>query len=64
MSASSLIDNLDDAAEKDDFDWKGLRERRLEAIRAEVKRNEDSKDDRHGTLTELSNEKELITTSA
>jgi hypothetical protein len=64
ISASSLIDDLDEAAEKDDFDWKGLRERRLEALKAEVKRNEASKDDRHGRLTEVTNEKELISTSA
>lgn len=64
VSASSLIDDLDEAAEQDDFDWKGLRERRLEAIKAEVKRNEASKDDRHGRLTEVTNEKELISTSA
>jgi hypothetical protein len=59
-----LIDDLDEAAEKDDFDWKGLRERRLDALRAEVRRNDESKDDRHGRLTEVVNEKELISTSA
>lgn len=64
LSASSLIDDLDEAAEKDDFDWKGLRERRLEALRAEVKRNEESKDARLGRYSEVTNEKELISTSA
>jgi hypothetical protein len=64
LSASSLIDDLDEAAENDNFDWKGMRERRLEALKQEVKRNEENKDHRHGRLSEVTNEKELIGTSA
>jgi len=63
-SESSLIDALDDAAETDDFDWAGLRERRLEALKAELKQKEFLGDGRHGQLTQMHNEKDLIEISS
>ncbi len=57
-------DELFAELEKDDFHFGGLRERRLEALKAEMDKAKTLRESDHGKLTEISNEKEVIQTSA
>lgn len=50
--------------EKDDFDIGGYRERRIEALKAQMTKVKDMRETDHGRLTEIFDEKEVIRTSA
>ena len=50
--------------ERDDFDMGGMREKRLEALKAQMTKVKDLRETDHGRLTEVMDEKEVIRTSA
>jgi len=57
-------DELFDELEKEFDDMAGLRERRLEELKAEMTKVKDMRENEHGRLTEIVDEKEVIKTSA
>jgi hypothetical protein len=57
-------DELFEDLEKDDYDMGGIREQRLEALKAQMTKVKDMRESDHGRLTEIMNEKEVIQTSA
>ncbi|KAF8314756.1 thioredoxin-like protein [Clavulina sp. PMI_390] len=67
-SEDHISDDDDDALleelEKDDFDISGFREQRLEALKAEIAKTQNMRESDHGRLSEISDEKEVIRTSA
>ncbi|CEL59826.1 Queuine tRNA-ribosyltransferase-like protein OS=Schizosaccharomyces pombe (strain 972 / ATCC 24843) GN=SPAC2F3,13c PE=3 SV=4 [Rhizoctonia solani AG-1 IB] len=57
-------DKLFEELEKDEFDMSGLREKRLEELKAQISQVRDMRENEHGRLTEITDEKEVIKTSA
>lgn len=57
-------DELLEELEKDEFDIAGFREQRLEALKAEMAKAQNMRESDHGRLTEITDEKEVIRTSA
>ncbi|KAG9086556.1 hypothetical protein FRC06_003030 [Ceratobasidium sp. 370] len=57
-------DKLFEELEKDEFDMSGLREKRLEELKAQIAQVRDMRENEHGRLTEITDEKEVIKTSA
>ncbi|KAG8693704.1 hypothetical protein FRC08_008959 [Ceratobasidium sp. 394] len=57
-------DKLFEELEKDEFDMSGLREKRLEELKAQIAQARDMRENEHGRLTEITDEKEVIKTSA
>ena len=55
---------LFDELEKDDLDLANLREERLEALKAEMAKAKNMRESDHGRLTEITDEKQVIKTSA
>lgn len=60
MSDDEILAEL----EKDDFDIGGLREKRLEALKAEMSKAKDMRESEHGRYTEITDEKQVVQTSA
>ncbi|KAB5595315.1 hypothetical protein CTheo_1187 [Ceratobasidium theobromae] len=57
-------DQLFEELEKDEFDMAALRERRMEELKAQITQVRDMRENEHGQLTEIIDEKEVIKTSA
>jgi len=57
-------DALFDELEKDDLDLAGMREEKLEALKAEMTKAKNMREADHGRLTEITDEKQVIKTSA
>ncbi|KAF8760341.1 Homocysteine S-methyltransferase [Rhizoctonia solani] len=57
-------DKLFEELEKDEFDMSGLREKRMEELKAQIAQVRDMRENEHGRLTEITDEKEVIKTSA
>ncbi|QRV72640.1 queuine tRNA-ribosyltransferase-like protein [Ceratobasidium sp. AG-Ba] len=57
-------DKLFEELEKDEFDMSGLREKRMEELKAQIAKVRDMRENEHGRLTEITDEKEVIKTSA
>ncbi|KAG8685453.1 hypothetical protein FRC09_014734, partial [Ceratobasidium sp. 395] len=57
-------DKLFEELEKDEFDMSGLREKRLEELKAQIAQVRDMRENEHGRLTEITDEKDVIKTSA
>ncbi|KAG8745771.1 hypothetical protein FRC10_007032 [Ceratobasidium sp. 414] len=57
-------DKLFEELEKDEFDMSGLREKRLEELKAQIAQVRDMRENEHGRLVEITDEKEVIKTSA
>lgn len=55
---------LFDELEKDESHLAGVREERLEALKAEMVKTKNMREADHGKLTEITDEKEVIKTSA
>ncbi|KAG8744089.1 hypothetical protein FRC12_014876 [Ceratobasidium sp. 428] len=57
-------DKLFEELEKDEFDMSGLREKRLEELKAQIAQVRDMRENEHGRLAEITDEKDVIKTSA
>ncbi|KAF8742844.1 Homocysteine S-methyltransferase, partial [Rhizoctonia solani] len=55
-------DKLFEELEKDEFDMSGLREKRMEELKAQIAQVRDMRENEHGRLTEITDEKEVIKT--
>lgn len=59
---NALFEELEN--DDDDFDIGGLREKRLEMLKAELDKAKNMRESDHGRLTEITDEKEVIRMSA
>jgi hypothetical protein len=59
---NALFEELEN--DDDDLDIGGLREKRLEMLKAELDKAKNMRESDHGRLTEITDEKEVIRTSA
>lgn len=57
-------DKLFEELEKDEFDMSGLREKRMEELKSQIAQVRDMRENEHGRVTEITDEKEVVKTSA